>query len=105
MALRYFLLTAVGFIMLYPLIWLIGASFKTNAEIFASPASGRATRRSHGYIKGWKTSTAYTFATFFWNTFLIIAAEGDRHGDLLHGGRLRLRPLRFPGQEDPVRAR
>ena len=26
-----------GFVMLYPLIWLVGASFKTNAEIFSSP--------------------------------------------------------------------
>ena len=34
---RYVLLTFVGLIMLYPLIWLIGASFKTNSEIFANP--------------------------------------------------------------------
>ncbi len=36
-AVRYALLAGVGLVMLYPLIWLIGASFKTNAEIFASP--------------------------------------------------------------------
>ncbi|MGL5433844.1 MAG: carbohydrate ABC transporter permease [Lachnospiraceae bacterium] len=33
--LRYFILIAVGFIMVYPLIWMIGATFKTNNEIFS----------------------------------------------------------------------
>jgi len=70
--LRYFLLTAVGLVMLYPLIWLVGASFKSNAEIFASPGFWPRNPTFAGYIKGWQTSTAYTFATFFWNTFLIV---------------------------------
>ena len=70
--LRYFLLTAVGLVMLYPLIWLVGASFKSNAEIFASPGFWPHHPTLDGYIQGWKTSTAYTFATFFWNTFLIV---------------------------------
>lgn len=34
--LRYILLVAVGFIMVYPLIWMVGATFKTNSEIFTS---------------------------------------------------------------------
>ena len=58
--------------MLYPLIWLVGASFKSNAEIFASPGFWPRHPTLDGYIKGWQTSTAYTFATFFWNTFLIV---------------------------------
>lgn len=33
---RYFVLIAVGFIMVYPLIWMVGATFKTNNEIFSS---------------------------------------------------------------------
>lgn len=33
--LRYFMLVAVGLIMVYPLIWMIGATFKTNNEIFS----------------------------------------------------------------------
>ena len=75
LAVRYLLLSVVGFIMLYPLIWLIGASFKTNAEIFSSPGFIPRNPTFQGYIEGWKTSTAYTFATFFWNTFLIIAPK------------------------------
>ena len=103
--LRYFLLTAVGLVMLYPLIWLVGASFKSNAEIFASPGFWPRNPTLDGYIKGWQTSTAYTFATLLLEHLPDRAPEGDRHGDLLHRRRLRLRPLRLPGQEDPVRAR
>ena len=33
---RYAILIIVGIVMLYPLIWLLGASFKTNADIFTS---------------------------------------------------------------------
>lgn len=32
---RYFVLIAVGLIMIYPLIWMVGATFKTNNEIFS----------------------------------------------------------------------
>lgn len=33
--LQYFVLIAVGFVMIYPLLWMIGATFKSNAEIFS----------------------------------------------------------------------
>lgn len=69
---RYGLLLAVGFVMLYPLIWLIGASFKTNSEIFAGAGFIPEDPTLDGYIKGWQTSTPYTFGRFFWNSFLII---------------------------------
>jgi oligogalacturonide transport system permease protein len=71
-ALRYGLLIAVGLIMLYPLIWLIGASFKTNSEIFGNASILPENPTLDGYIKGWETSTPYTFGRFFWNSFLII---------------------------------
>ena len=32
---RYVVLIVVGFIMIYPLIWMVGATFKTNNEIFS----------------------------------------------------------------------
>ena len=75
MTLRYSALFIVGLIMLYPLIWLIGASFKTNSEIFNSPGFLPTNPTVDGYVKGWQTSTPYTFARFFWNTFLIIAPK------------------------------
>ncbi len=33
---KYVILIAVGFIMVYPLIWMVGATFKTNNEIFSN---------------------------------------------------------------------
>ena len=36
--LRYVALGIIGLIMLYPMIWLVGDSFKSNAEVF--PAIG-----------------------------------------------------------------
>ena len=50
--------------------WLLGASFKTNADIFTSigfiPKGFKFDFT--GYVNGWKTSTEYTFATYFMNT-------------------------------------
>lgn len=71
-AVRYGILTFVGLLMLYPLVWLIGASFKTNAEIFTSIGFLPKEFDFTGYIRGWKTSTEYTFATYFMNTFKIV---------------------------------
>ena len=32
---KYFVLILVGIIMIYPLLWMISATFKDNSEIFA----------------------------------------------------------------------
>ncbi|GCL61571.1 carbohydrate ABC transporter permease [Pseudaquabacterium pictum] len=65
------LLLAVALVMLYPLIWLVGASFKTNAQIFTEIGPIPDRLDFSAYAKGWKTSTEYTFATYFLNSFLI----------------------------------
>lgn len=56
--LRYLTLATVGIAMLYPLVWLLGASFKTNADIFTNigfiPKDFKFD--FSGYINGWKTS-------------------------------------------------
>jgi oligogalacturonide transport system permease protein len=64
-------LLAVAVLMLYPLLWLVGASFKTNTEIFTEVGFWPSRFDFSGFIKGWKTSTEYTFATYFLNSFLI----------------------------------
>lgn len=70
--LKYLVLIVGAIIMLYPILWLFGASFKSNTEIFKSlwfmPKSFDFTP----YIEGWKTSSQYTFATYFLNSFLIV---------------------------------
>lgn len=70
--LRYVLLTLVAFIMLYPILWLIGASFKTNSEIFSSIGFIPNSIDFDAYIKGWQTGTEYTFTTYFMNSFKIV---------------------------------
>ena len=70
--LRYTVLIVIGLIMVYPLIWLVGASFKTNSEMFSSPGFWPSEPTVQGYIDGWKTSTPYTFGHFFLNSLWII---------------------------------
>ncbi len=68
---RYLVLALVAFVMLYPLLWLIGASFKSNQQIFTEMGFWPQSFDFKAYAKGWKTSTEYTFATYFLNSFLI----------------------------------
>ena len=65
------LLMCVAVVMLYPLLWLVGASFKSNAQIFSEVGFWPTSFDFSAYAKGWKTSTEYTFATYFANSFLI----------------------------------
>lgn len=69
---RYIVLAGVGLLMLYPLIWLVGASFKTNAEIFSSPGFIPSEPTLEGFRRGWETATPYNFGHFFLNTLWII---------------------------------
>lgn len=72
---RYTILCAVGLVMLYPLIWLIGASFKSNQEMFSSAWFWPSDPTVQGYIDGWETSTPYTFGRFFWNSMCIVVPK------------------------------
>jgi len=65
------LLLSLAVLMLYPLLWLVGASFKSNAQIFSEVGFWPQSFEFSAYVKGWKTSTEYTFATYFANSFLI----------------------------------
>ncbi|WP_370779538.1 carbohydrate ABC transporter permease [Gemmiger formicilis] len=47
---QYFVLILVGVIMIYPLVWMVGATFKSNAEIFAGIGFLTATPTLQGYI-------------------------------------------------------
>ena len=67
----YCLLVIVAVIMLYPLVWMLFASFKNNDEIFKASLFPEIWTLD-GYINGWKGSGQYTYATFFKNTFLMV---------------------------------
>ena len=67
--LRYAALGLVALVMLYPLLWLVGAS---NTEIFTQIGFLPSRIDFGAYAKGWKTSTEYTFLTYFINSFAIV---------------------------------
>ena len=72
LVITYGLLTVIGIVMVYPLLWMISASFKTNREIFSSLSLMPTEILWDGYSKGWQSSGQYTFATDFANTFVMV---------------------------------
>ncbi|WP_303835398.1 carbohydrate ABC transporter permease [Ruminococcus flavefaciens] len=68
----YLILAAVGAVMLYPLLWLVGASFKSNEEIFSSIWFMPQSFDTDSYKNAWQTVTPYTMGHYFLNTFAII---------------------------------
>ncbi|TDF92320.1 carbohydrate ABC transporter permease [Paenibacillus piri] len=68
----FILMCLFGIVMIYPLIWLFTASFKTNEEIFGSLSLLPNSFDWSGYINGWKGSGQYTFGLFFLNTFKMV---------------------------------
>lgn len=68
----YFFMTAAALVMIYPLLWLIGASFKSNEEIFSSPWFIPKSIDLSVYVKAWQTVTGSSMGHYFLNTFKII---------------------------------
>ena len=68
----YIILSVLGIFMIYPVLWLIGASFKSNSEIFSSIWFMPEKFDFTPYINGWKTSGSYTMGHYFLNTFKIV---------------------------------
>ncbi|HEX3038646.1 MAG TPA: carbohydrate ABC transporter permease [Oscillospiraceae bacterium] len=68
----YAILLAVAIVMLYPIVWLFGASFKSNAEIHSSIGFIPSSFSMQPYINGWNTGTEYTMGHYFINTFEIV---------------------------------
>lgn len=70
---RYAILCLVGFILMYPLLWLFFSSFKENSEIFTTlglwPQNGF---DFSGYKEAWETSTGHNFGFYFINTMQIL---------------------------------
>lgn len=70
---RHIALVAFGLLMIYPLVWIVGSSFKPANEIFSTaipfPLHGA---NIQGYISGW-TALGTPFWVYFLNSFLICA--------------------------------
>jgi oligogalacturonide transport system permease protein len=68
----YFLILLLAFVMIYPLFWMISASFKSNLEIFTSIGLIPKEPVWTAYADGWKPTAHITFTTFFLNTFMLV---------------------------------
>lgn len=66
------LLSVISIIFLYPIFWLVGASFKPNQEIFNSVSIIPNTFITDSYAKGWNGIGKHNFGVFFQNTFLLV---------------------------------
>ena len=62
----------VGVVMIYPLVWMIMAAFKTNSEIFGSVDLLPDSFSFDAFANGWKGTGQYTYGTYFLNTFILV---------------------------------
>ncbi|HJC91290.1 MAG TPA: carbohydrate ABC transporter permease [Candidatus Mediterraneibacter excrementigallinarum] len=68
----YIAVTLIGFLMVYPLLWMIMSSFKDTNTIFTTASSLiPETFTLDNYINGWKGFAKITFGTFFKNSAFI----------------------------------
>ncbi|MDF2614824.1 MAG: inner rane protein [Clostridia bacterium] len=68
----YSILILLGVIMIYPLVWMFFASFKTNEEIYGSTKLLPLAYSLKSYIEGWKGIGGTTYTRFFINTFAMV---------------------------------
>jgi multiple sugar transport system permease protein len=61
---------AFGFVMIYPVLWMIANSFKTSAEIFGSASLWPQNFMLDNYVRGWHYTGRPTFTAFFTNSMI-----------------------------------
>jgi multiple sugar transport system permease protein len=66
-------LTLFTLVMLYPLLWMVGSSFKESSEVFIN-AHQLFPDEWHfsNFSQGWEGFAGISFATFYKNTFIIV---------------------------------
>jgi multiple sugar transport system permease protein len=64
------LLIGASILMLYPLLWMLSASFRPESEIFNSSSLIPSSISPHGYISGW-FGLGRSFGTFFLNSLTV----------------------------------
>ncbi len=89
---KYFVLILVGLIMIYPLLWMISATFKDNSEIFA----GIGLWIKNPTLDGYRAEQLWRFHQHpagHAQHLQLRSAQGHLHRGLLLRGRLRFWPL------------
>ena len=67
----YVLVLVFGIAMLFPLVWMFLATFKTNEEIFGSMNLLPSSWSLQPYIDGWNVNGRITYSTFYLNSFVL----------------------------------
>jgi multiple sugar transport system permease protein len=93
-------LLALGFVLIYPILWMVANSFKSTAEIFGSASLLPKALLIDNYTRGWKFIGRITFTTFFGNSFFyaVVATAGTVFSSALVSfgfARLRFRGKGF----------
>lgn len=70
---RFLLLSVLGILFLYPLLWLVSASFKPNQEIFSTIGLIPSRVVWDAYWKGWQGIGRNSFGVFLRNTVVLTA--------------------------------
>jgi pectin-derived oligosaccharide transport system permease protein len=65
-------LFALGFIMIYPVLWMIANSFKPSNEIFGSASLMPSRIVLDNYTRGWRFIGRITFTTFYANSLFYV---------------------------------
>lgn len=68
---RFIIILGIALIILYPLFWMIGSSFKPESTIFKDLGIIPKQFTLENYNKGWYSSGMVTFTTYFKNSFTI----------------------------------
>jgi oligogalacturonide transport system permease protein len=68
----YSVLVVVLIVQIYPLLWLLGSSFKPTQEIFGSVSIIPREFTVRGYIRGWLGIGNYVFGRYIYNTLLMV---------------------------------
>lgn len=69
--LTYVIVLTVGIAMLFPIVWMFFATFKSNVEIFGTTKLLPESFSFQSYIDGWNVNSHITYTTFFKNSFVL----------------------------------
>lgn len=72
LSISYLLLILLAIVMIYPLIWMVGAAFKSNEEIFGAIGVLPKNPVYGAFAAGWKGTGQYGFSTFLLNSFKLV---------------------------------
>jgi multiple sugar transport system permease protein len=95
---------ALGFVMIYPLLWMLASSFKGPDEIWTSVSSLIPQEFTfQNYIDGWRGFAGISFATFFKNSLIVTGISTVASFSRRRRWRMVLRASSFVGGDSGLR--